>query len=133
MEFPSEPVKADELFVSELIPEPVLESVPEQVPESVPEPIQRDEQIEIDTTPSVRFSDYETVFSENSNTNEIRYAPKMSVEDMDWGPRLEISEVSEGLDEIDIEDLEPAKPVEMKPVSDDDDEVLNAAEFEELS
>lgn len=74
------------------------------------------EEIKIDTEPSVRFSDYETVFDENvPNGNEIRYAPKMSIEEMpqsSWHttdvPTLQINNDSGSLIGIDeIEDLDP--------------------------
>jgi hypothetical protein len=118
-----------------------LHSILESIEANPPEPLSGGsmDAIEIDTAPSVRFSDYETVFDEKSNTNEIRYAPKLSVEEIpdEWGPKLEISDTTEGLGDLEIEDLEPtSKPQPMKPVSQQEEEdvdiPLNMDEFEQL-
>jgi hypothetical protein len=117
-----------------------LQSILESIEANPPEPLSGGsmEAIEIDTAPSVRFSDYETVFDEKSNTNEIRYAPKLSVEEIpdEWGPKLEISDTTEGLGDLEIEDLEPsAQKVEMKPITQEEEDVdipLNVDEFEQL-
>ena len=105
----------------------------------------------IDTEPSVHFTPYDTVFDENNaNISEIRYTPKVSVEDKPpsmWGisdyeddnddndndenielPRLNISESGAELSLDDMEDLNaPAEEEEEeKPFVDSD-------EFEELT
>lgn len=76
----------------------------------------------IETEPSVHFTPYDTVFGENSageKESEIRYSPKISVEDKppsNWGleeaededaPRLTLSDSVESIGLDDIEDLEP--------------------------
>lgn len=94
----------------------------------------------IDTEPSVHFTPYDTVYGADENTNsvsEIRFAPKVSVEDKPpstWGldvgggddedeeaPRLTLSDAVEtiGLDEI--EDLEaPSLPTPAPPSAEAD-------------
>jgi hypothetical protein len=126
------------LTISEILPEPMSFDIPAPTPAPTPAM----ESIEIDTTPSVRFSDYETVFDERSNTNEIRYAPKVSVEEMppsaedEWYPKLDISGVAESLGDIEIEDLDapatakPAQPAQ--PEEDVDISLTDCGEFEEL-
>jgi hypothetical protein len=101
----------------------------------------------IDTEPVVHFTPYDTVYDENTaNVSEIRYAPKVSVEDkppstwgMDMGgdddeediPKLTISNAAESLAGDFIEDLEaPARP----RTPEDVDVPLGAtSEFEELT
>jgi hypothetical protein len=79
-------------------------------------------QLLIDTEPVVHFTPYDTVFDETtSNISEIRYAPKISIEDKpssNWGmfdddeeadapvPRISISNESESLSFADIEDID---------------------------
>jgi hypothetical protein len=49
------------------------------------------EELVIDTEPAVRFSPYDVVFYENKpDISEMRYAPKMSIEDFDTPPKLQI-------------------------------------------
>jgi hypothetical protein len=49
------------------------------------------EEVIIDTEPAVRFSPYDVVFDENKpDISEMRYAPKMSIEDFDTPPKLQI-------------------------------------------
>ena len=133
----------------ESVSEPVSESLPEPMPESEPlqmsAPIEPVSELVIDTKPSVHFSNYETVFDEDTpNASEIRYAPKLSVEEMpdsDWGapPKLHVSsDAGSSLELDDVEDLEPQpKPVE--PVSVQDQEDIEAPlasqslDFEELA
>jgi hypothetical protein len=122
-----------------------------------PTPSSEPSRLMIDTEPSVHFTPYDTVFDENTaNIAEIRYTPKVSVEDKPpsmWGvseyeddveefddigedlPRLNIgnTEGSElGLD--DVEDFEaPPKPVETKEEDEDIDIPLaDSNDFEEL-
>lgn len=109
-------------------------------------------QLVIDTEPSVHFTPYDTVFDENqSEISEIRYAPKVSVEDKppsNWGmsfddddddvPKLSISNSASALGADEIVDLDaPAgAPVavgtEIQP--DDIDEPLTSSggDFEEI-
>lgn len=87
----------------------------------------------IETEPSVHFTPYDTVYDENTNSvSEIRFAPKVSVEDKPpstWGidvgggdeedeeaPRLKLGDAVETIGLDDIEDLDaPAKPVPPTP------------------
>lgn len=107
----------------------------------------------IDTEPSVHFTPYDTVFDENkSEISEIRYAPKVSVEDKppsNWGmsfdddeddvPKLSISNTASLLDADEIVDLDaPASstnaPVVSEIKSDDIDEPLTSSgDFEEIA
>lgn len=82
----------------------------------------------IETEPSVHFTPYDTVFSENvagEKESEIRFSPKISVEDKppsNWGledvgeedddaaPRLTLSDSVESIGLDDVEDLEPVLP-----------------------
>lgn len=91
--------------------------------------------VNIETEPSVRFSEYDTVFDETQGAPEMRYNPKEGDEDEDDGPSdgaLAINEESTTpLTDDDAEDLEaPKKPVAQAPapapVSDkiDDSEIV---------
>ncbi len=108
------------------------------------------EEINIATEPSVRFSDYETVFDENKpNISEIRYAPKLSIEEMpaqgsSWGmfddiPKIQVSENAVSLDLNDIEDLEPQQPQQPQKPQPSDIQDIDAPlssmgnDFEELA
>ena len=108
-------------------------------------------QLDIVTEPSVHFSPYDTVYDETTAAiSEIRYAPKISVEDKPpstWGmdddydvPKLSISGESTSLadDEL-VEDLDaPKKPAPASaPVPeavelDFDIPLSSTDEFEEL-
>jgi hypothetical protein len=112
-------------------------------------------QLVIDTEPSVHFTPYDTVFDENhSEISEIRYAPKVSVEDKppsNWGmsfddddddaPKLSISNNSESLGADEIVDLDAplastsvAAPVAAEIQPDDIDEPLTSSgDFEEIA
>ena len=99
----------------------------------------------IDTEPSVHFTPYDTVYDEtNESISEIRYTPKISVEDKPeshWGEdeplqRIEITENATGLSIDDMEDLEAPSAPPPAPSSDpvEEDIALTASgEFEELS
>ncbi len=100
------------------------------------------QELTIDTEPAVHFSPYETVFDETTpNVSEIRYAPKMSIEEMpdpesDWSsplPRIQVSSDAKGLDLADVEDLDPAAPSLANSASEDVDAPLSlTGDFEEL-
>lgn len=110
-------------------------------------------QLVIDTEPSVHFTPYDTVFDENkTEISEIRYTPKISVEDKppsNWGmsfdddeddvPKLSISNNASSLGLDDIVDLDApigtstdaSVPAQIQP--DDIDEPLTiSGDFEEL-
>ena len=101
----------------------------------------------IETEPSVHFTPYDTVFSENSTgekESEIRYTPKVSVEDKppsNWGledaddddedaPRLKLSDAVESIGLDDIEDLEP--PAAAATAADIDAPLGTTGDFETL-
>lgn len=106
----------------------------------------------IDTEPSVHFTPYDTVFSENTNgvqESEIRYSPKISVEDKppsnrgimdddaddadEDAPRLKLSDAVESIGIDDIEDLEPAATPAPAPAPIDIDAPLGTtSDFETL-
>lgn len=137
----------------------ILQKDPESQTLSVPEsqhPVLNTNppQLVIDTEPSVHFTPYDTVFDENkSEISEIRYAPKVSVEDKppsNWGmsfdddeddvPKLSISNNASSLGLDDIVDLDA--PVggtvaasSTAPIQPDDiDEPLTVSgDFEELA
>ena len=111
-------------------------------------------QLVIDTEPSVHFTPYDTVFDENQHEiSEIRYAPKVSVEDKppsNWGmsfdddeedvPKLSISNSASALGADDIVDLDapaggsPQTPVATQIQPDDIDEPLTSSgDFEEIA
>jgi len=79
-----------------------------------------------DTEPAVHFTPYDTVFDEtSSNISEIRYTPKISVEDKpswDNAPRLTIGTSSSPLEASGVVDLEGDVDT---PLSTLDFEVLN--------
>lgn len=93
-------------------PAPLL---PEPVPEPVPQPELKNEFVVTDTEPSVRFADFNTVFSDSGNTVE-----KLIDED-DGLLKFDESEAPVPLD--DFEDLDKA----------DEDQPLPIDDFEELS
>jgi hypothetical protein len=112
-------------------------------------------QLIIDTEPSVHFTPYDTVFDENQHEiSEIRYAPKVSVEDKppsNWGmsfdddeddvPKLSISNSSSALDADEIVDLDaPAggasstqTPVAPIQPDDIDEPLTSSGDFEEIT
>lgn len=123
-------------------------------PASAPAPPSNPPQLIIDTEPSVHFTPYDTVYDENkSEISEIRYAPKVSVEDKppsNWGmfdddnddediPKLAISSAASTLDADEVVDLEAptlaAAPEIIQSIQPDDiDEPLTTtSDFEELS
>jgi hypothetical protein len=140
-----------EPLVEKTEPAMVLEKVEEIQPEPVIEEPQSGgtQEINIATEPSVRFSDYETVFDETKpNISEIRYAPKLSIEEMppqesSWDfdvPKLNVSGTAESLDLNDVEDLEPPQaplpvqvPQQVEPQDIDAPLSSMGADFEELS
>jgi hypothetical protein len=110
-------------------------------------------QLVIDTEPSVHFTPYDTVFDENkTEISEIRYAPKVSVEDKppsNWGmsfedddddmPKLSISNNASSLGLDDVVDLDAppaaasAQTATAPILPDDIDEPLTiSGDFEEL-
>lgn len=135
----------------------VLQKDPELPTSSVPvlaEPVNPNPpQLVIDTEPSVHFTPYDTVFDENQHEiSEIRYAPKVSVEDKppsNWGmsfdddeddvPKLSISNSAFALGADEIVDLDaPAgasAPAPAAPIQPDDiDEPLTSSgDFEEIA
>lgn len=100
----------------------------------------------IETEPVVHFTPYDTVFDENKEgVSEIRYAPKVSVEDKppsNWGifedddeediPKLAISGEGTALDLSDIDDIDggSSKKVEEDEVMEMD--LATTSEFESL-
>ena len=97
----------------------------------------------IETEPTVHFTPYDTVYDENTTSvSEIRYAPKISVEDKpasSWGfdddaPKLTIGATSSTIGGDDIVDLEP--PVHSsRPTTPVDIDVSlgSTLDFEELA
>jgi hypothetical protein len=131
--------------------EVVLQKDPE-LPTSVPESSDNPNppQLVIDTEPSVHFTPYDTVFDENQREiSEIRYAPKVSVEDKppsNWGmsfddddedvPKLSISNSSSALGADEIVDLDAPSVVAAADTiqPDDIDEPLTSSgDFEEIA
>jgi hypothetical protein len=104
--------------------------------------------MKIDTEPSVHFTPYDTVYDETKESiSEIRYSPKISVEDKPeshWGEdeplqRIEISDIGSSLSMEDMEDLDPPAnqpivPAVVPSVDPSEEEIpLHASgEFEEL-
>jgi len=80
--------------------------------------------MQIETEPTVHFTPYDTVYDETtSSVSEIRYAPKLSVEEKppstwgmdpeeDVGPTLMISNTSSDIGMDDIQDLDAPAPTE---------------------
>lgn len=94
----------------------------------------------IDTEPSVHFTPYDTVYDENTpNVSEIRYAPKISIEDKppsSWYdddeydgrplPKIRIQEESTGsLNDLDIEDLNPRSTPSAQNYDTEEDQPLD--------
>jgi hypothetical protein len=109
------------------------------------------EKLMIDTEPSVHFTPYDTVYDETTpEISEIRYAPKISVEDKPpstWGmfddddeddhPKLAISDASTAIGADDIEDLDaPAAPTALPTAEEEEEDVevplTASSDFEEL-
>lgn len=124
----------------------ILQKAPE---EAAPVVNANPPQLVIDTEPSVHFTPYDTVFDENkTEISEIRYTPKISVEDKppsNWGmsfdddeddiPKLSISNNASSLGLDDIVDLDaPSGGSGSAPIQPDDiDEPLSiSGDFEEL-
>jgi Sec-independent protein translocase protein TatA len=132
-------VKINDVFLQK---DPELPTVPATNPNPP--------QLVIDTEPSVHFTPYDTVFDENkSEISEIRYAPKVSVEDKppsNWGmsfedddmddlPKLSISNNASSLGLDEIVDLDAPAPAITDTIQPDDiDEPLTiSGDFEELA
>jgi hypothetical protein len=131
----------------------VLQKDPELATSAVPvAPNPNPPQLVIDTEPSVHFTPYDTVFDENQHEiSEIRYTPKVSVEDKppsNWGmsfdddedvPKLSISNSSSALGADDIVDLDaptgglvlPAPVPTIQP-DDIDEPLTSSGDFEEI-
>lgn len=111
-------------------------------------------QLVIDTEPSVHFTPYDTVFDENQHEiSEIRYAPKVSVEDKppsNWGmsfdddeddvPKLSISSSASALGADEIVDLDapagvsaPAPAAAAIQPDDIDEPLTSSGDFEEIA
>lgn len=122
--------------------EPHSAILPDVKPGFTAEKVEETSTMKIDTEPSVHFTPYDTVFDEtNESVSEIRYTPKVSVEDKPpstWGlddeeedlPKLQIGTEGTSLSLDEMEDLEatPAPP----PVEEDVPFAIEG-EFEELS
>jgi hypothetical protein len=126
---PVKPAKAEEQVKSEevvpTVSEPVTPSSPER--KEVSEPVREIEQeiksiLKIDTEPSVKFSEYDTVFDDTKETPELR-----PVKDIEEGV-LNIDEKSiTGISQMDVEDLEPEIPMKTPakdPVIEDSEVVV---------
>lgn len=95
----------------------------------------------IDTEPAVHFTPYDTVYDERtSSVSEIRYAPKISVEDKpesNWGMEDDVPKIAimDGGSSIAADDIIDLEPVSARPVTPDIDAPLvsNSLDFEELS
>jgi len=89
------------------------------------------ENVMIDTEPAVHFSAYDTVFDETtSDISHIRHSPR----DSSIPPRLSFGQVSEALDSLEIDDLEPAAAVRAPtPVDDIDAPLGSTDDFEVLA
>jgi hypothetical protein len=98
--------------------------------------------MKIDTEPSVHFTPYDTVFDETKESiSELRYTPKLSVEEKPeshWGEeedddeplqRIQIATEGSNLSTEDMEDLEAPAPAPA-PLEEND---VPLSEFEELS
>jgi hypothetical protein len=84
--------------------------------------------VSIDTEPSVKFSEYDSVFDETQGAPEMRYAPK---EEDDYGPSDALHVDEESASDVnlaDIEDLEapaiPAPPASDEKIKEDDIVIL---------
>ncbi len=130
----------------------VLQKDPEIVAASSTNP--NPPQLVIDTEPSVHFTPYDTVFDENQHEiSEIRYAPKVSVEDKppsNWGmsfddddedvPKLSISNSASALGMDEIVDLDapvgeaaPAHVASAVQPDDIDEPLTSSGDFEEIA
>ena len=100
--------------------------------------------MQIETEPTVHFTPYDTVFDENTATvSEIRYAPKLSVEekppstwgmepDEDLGPTLVISNSESDIGGDDIQDLDAPAAVAPAEEEDIDAPLSTTSDFVEL-
>jgi outer membrane biosynthesis protein TonB len=78
--------------------------------------------VSIETEPSVRFSDYDSVFDGTKDHPELRYAPK---EDEGYSDALIVDEASaKQMSKEDFEDLEAPAPAPAPTTSLDDDVVM---------
>jgi len=130
--------------------DPELPTPAVAVPAANPNP----PQLVIDTEPSVHFTPYDTVFDENQHEiSEIRYAPKVSVEDKppsNWGmsfddddedvPKLSISNSASALGLDEIVDLDapvggavPAHVASAIQPDDIDEPLTSSGDFEEIA
>jgi hypothetical protein len=90
-------------------------------------PVLPSSEVVIDTEPAVRFSPYDVVFDENKpDVSEMRYVPKMSIEDYDYPPRIQIG--SEASLDDDIETIGGRVP---EPIE-DEEMALSDGDFESI-
>ena len=110
------------------VPNNMTHDVPHDVPHK---------NIQIETEPIVHFTPYDTVYEDNSS--EIRFAPKISVEDKPestWGleeaPKLIITP---SMDQSQIEgiDLEEISTPIVLPTTDAETSLVSSDDFTELS
>jgi outer membrane biosynthesis protein TonB len=107
--------------------EPVQEPKVEPVQEPKVEPVQEPKAeattsvVSIDTEPTVRFSQYESVFDDTKAQPEIRYVPN---EDDEYSDALQVDEsTTTHVSKDDFEDLEA--PVKKEVITDDEVVVLD--------
>jgi outer membrane biosynthesis protein TonB len=118
--------KVPEVPVTPKVPEvPVAPIAPiapkEDVVSPTPVPV-ANTSVSIETEPSVRFSDYDSVFDGTKDHPELRYAPK---EDEGYSDALIVDEASaKQMSKEDFEDLEAPAPAPAPTTSLDDDVVM---------
>jgi hypothetical protein len=95
-------------------PEPEKsEPKPEPEPEKPEKPV-----VSIDTEPTVRFSEYDSVFDDTKDQPEIRHVPKY---DDEYSDALQVDEsTATHVSKDDFEDLEPPAPVKKEVIADDE-------------
>jgi hypothetical protein len=148
------PIIADKHIIEKVDDTPVQQTTDQQTEPS---------RLLIDTEPSVHFTPYDTVYDENNaNISEIRYTPKLSVEEKPpsmWGlsdyeddngieeiddigdvdlPRLNISDKGSELTLDDMEDLDAPRKHEVEEKQfeeeiDDEKPLADLNDFEELA
>lgn len=96
-------------------PEPEKTEKPENPePEKPEKPV-----VSIDTEPTVRFSEYDSVFDETKAQPEIRHVPKY--DDDEYSDALQVDEsTATHVSKDDFEDLEPPAPVKKEVIADDE-------------
>jgi len=104
--------------VAEVAEVPESENKPEAEKKVEDSKDSKPESLSIETEPTVRFSEYDSVFDDTKDHPEIRHVPKY---DDEYSDALQVDEsTATHVSKDDFEDLEPPVPVKKEVIADDE-------------